>query len=135
MYVRQIDIGKYRHLEDISLGPLVRPGDASDLVVLAGPNGGGKSSILELISLALSNMYSLTYSLNRSQPQSSFEVTIGLLPSEIELLRASATHSQSPAMDYVLEHHSYRRSFQYTSGEYAKNPRIHNQVHEMVTQV
>jgi recombinational DNA repair ATPase RecF len=59
MFIKQIEIQKYRHLENISLGPFLRPPDASDLVVLAGPNGGGKSSVLELLSLALSSMYSL----------------------------------------------------------------------------
>ena len=52
MYVRNIKIGEYRHLNGITLGNFLKPSRSSDLVVLAGPNGGGKSSVLELISLA-----------------------------------------------------------------------------------
>lgn len=138
MYVKRIDIQKYRHLEDIGLGPFLRPPDASDLVVLAGPNGGGKSSILELISLALSNMYSLTYALNRTQSESSFEVTVGLLPSEVELIvkhQAAQTSSQNRALEYLEAHHSYRRSFNFQGGEYQKDPTLHNQVHDLVLTV
>ncbi|MEX0776108.1 MAG: AAA family ATPase [Phycisphaeraceae bacterium] len=135
MYIKQIEIQKYRHLEAITLGPFLRPPDASDLVVLAGPNGGGKSSILELISLALSNMYSLTYALNRTQSESSFEVTVGLLPSEVDLIvkhQSTQTPSQQKAIEYLQNHHSYRRSFKYQGGEYAKDPKLHNQVHDLV---
>ena len=135
MYIKQIEIQKYRHLEGIKLGPFARPPDASDLVVLAGPNGGGKSSILELISLALSSMYSLTYALNRTQSASSFEVTVGLLPSEVELIvkhQSTVTTSQKEAVAYLQTHHSYRRSFKYEGGEYSNNPTIHNQIHELV---
>ena len=135
MYIKQIEIQKYRHLEGIKLGPFLRPPDSSDLVVLAGPNGGGKSSILELISLALSSMYSLTYALNRTQSESSFEVTVGLLPSEVELIvkhQATQTDAQKKAVEYLQNNHSYRRSFRYQGGEYAKDPTLHNQVHDLV---
>ena len=50
-YIKQINIRKYRHLEDLTIGPFLVPGDASDCIVIAGPNGGGKSSILNKISL------------------------------------------------------------------------------------
>jgi energy-coupling factor transporter ATP-binding protein EcfA2 len=138
MFVEQIEIQKYRHLENISIGRFHRPGDASDLVVLAGPNGGGKSSILELISLALSNMYSLTYALNRTQSESAFEVTIGLLPSEVELItkhQTAPSASHQRALEYLTAHHSYRRSFNFPGGEYQKDPTLHNQVHELVVTV
>jgi ABC-type siderophore export system fused ATPase/permease subunit len=49
MYVREIHIKSFRHLEEVHLGPFILPPTGSDLVVLAGPNGGGKSSILELL--------------------------------------------------------------------------------------
>ena len=87
LFIKRIQISKYRHLEDIELLLISRaPSETSELVVLAGPNGGGKTSVLELISQALSNMWSLTFQLNRTAPTSSFEVTIGLTPSELELI-------------------------------------------------
>lgn len=137
MFVKQIEIGKYRHLEDITLGPFLRPSDASELVVLAGPNGGGKSSVLELISLALSNMWSLTYTLNRTQASSSFEVTIALLPSEMQLIQSHEEFARlpEPAKEYLLKHHSYRRSFNFQAGEYAKDQSLHNRLHDLVLKV
>jgi hypothetical protein len=139
MYIKQIEIGKYRHLENLKLGPFPKPSDASDLVVLAGPNGGGKSSVLELISLALSNMWSLTYSLNRTQSKSSFEVTIGLLPTEIELIandQNTAGRNRHPeAQAYLINNGCYCRTFNFPGGEYSKNPPLHNAMHEVVLAV
>jgi len=53
MFIKQIRIRKYRHIENLEVGQFLTPSDSSDLIVFAGPNGGGKSSVLELISQAL----------------------------------------------------------------------------------
>jgi hypothetical protein len=133
MYVKRIDIKKYRHIVDVSLGSFLRPTRQSDLIVLAGPNGGGKTSILELVSFALSNAWSLTYKLNRTAPESAFEVTLGLLPSELELIRADhlkqADTSFEEAYQYLLQRKEYSRSFNFPAGEYEKDPPLHNQMH------
>jgi len=134
MYIKQINIRKYRHIEDLEIGPFLRPSDASDLIVFAGPNGGGKSSVLELISQALANSWSLTYQLNRSAPNSSFEVCIGLLPNEIELIKAK---SDEAALDrevtsYLESHKSYYRGFNFEGGEYDKNSTLQNKIHDAV---
>ncbi len=125
MYVKGIKIKKYRHLVDVSLGSFLRPTSQSDLIVLAGPNGGGKTSILELVSFALSNAWSLTYKLNRTAPESAFEVTLGLLPSELELIRADQLEHTDPnlgeAYQYLLQRKEYSRSFNFPDGEYEKN--------------
>ena len=42
MYVQEIHIKTFRHLENVHLGPFMLPPNGSDLIVLAGPNGGGK---------------------------------------------------------------------------------------------
>jgi predicted ATP-dependent endonuclease of OLD family len=87
MYVRRIRVRKFRHLEDVDLGPFAQPSDASDLIALAGPNGGGKSSVLELLSFALSNTWSLSWSSVRQMPESSFEVEISITAKERDLVR------------------------------------------------
>ena len=136
MYIKQITIAKYRHLENIMLGPFSPPGQASELIVLAGPNGGGKSSVLELISLALSNLWSLSYSLNRTAPSNAFEVTIGLLPDELQLLQQHPAVVQRPdALAYLNSQRSYCRSFNFQGGEYSKQPPLHNFIHDNVIQV
>ena len=78
MYINKIIIKKFRHLENEELGPFNFNNKRSDLTVFAGPNGGGKSSVLELIGYALSNSYSLSWSLNRTFVGFSFEVAMGL---------------------------------------------------------
>ncbi len=106
MYIKHIDIRKYRHIENLEFGGFLAPSDASDCIVVAGPNGGGKSSILELISLALANSWSLTYQLNRSAPDSSFEVCVGLLPSEVKLIKSKiGTHPGNQDAIAHLEAH------------------------------
>ena len=134
MYIKQIKIRKYRHIENLELGPFLTPSESSDLIVFAGPNGGGKSSILELISKALASSWSLTYQLNRSAPDSSFEVCIGLLSSEVDLIKSK---SGADALDpelvaYLDTHKSYYRSFNYEGGEYDKNQTLQNKIHDCV---
>lgn len=139
MYVRDITIGRFRHLHDVRLGPLSTPPKQSDLVVLAGPNGGGKSSILELLGYALSNTWSLNWSIGRSFPESSFEVTLGLTPEEVSLVRESTTARESSALlNYaqVLEERPYvYRSFNFPNGEHAKDPNTQNHIYSLVVQI
>lgn len=142
MFIKNIQVQKYRHLEGLEFGPFRTPDATSDLIVLAGPNGGGKTSVLELISLALSNMWSLTYQLNRTASQSSFEVTIGLLPEELKLIEqakeaASSGFSASDAraFEYLVSQRSYCRSFGFQGGAYQKDPTLHNQMHDLVQRI
>ena len=134
MYIKQINIRKYRHLENLELGPFLTPSDSSDLIVVAGPNGGGKSSVLELISQALASSWSLTYQLNRSAPESSFEVCVGLLPSEVELIKSKSGPAalDTEVMRYLETHRSYYRSFKYEGGEYDKDQPLQNKIHNCV---
>lgn len=137
MYIKRIDINKYRHLENVTLGPFFSPPVSSKLVVLAGPNGGGKSSILELISTAVSNAWSLTYQMNRSQPTSSFEVQLGLLPQEIELISnyQPDREAEEEGLKVLLSKGYYCRGFNYPEGEYAKNSTIQNVMHQIIQKV
>lgn len=82
MYIQKIEIKKFRHLENETLGPFGINRKTTDLIAFAGPNGSGKSSVLELIGYALSNSYSLSWSLPRTFKDFSFEVGIGLSEEE-----------------------------------------------------
>ncbi|MEZ0181704.1 AAA family ATPase [Flavobacterium oncorhynchi] len=83
MYIHEIRISKFRHIENTVIGPFKLNSVISNVFVLAGPNGGGKSSIMELIGYALSDSYSLGWSLSRSFKEFAFEVAIGLNSYEI----------------------------------------------------
>jgi len=96
MYIREISIGKFRHMEDIKIGPHILNPKTSDLTVIAGPNGSGKSSILELIGYALSNSYSLSWSLSRTFINFSFEIAIGLTKSEKQIIIQSLKEELRP---------------------------------------
>lgn len=90
MYVDQMLIGKFRHLKDLELGPFREPAELSELIVLAGTNGGGKSSILELLSFGLTSRYSWQYYQSRQITEHSFAIRIGLTSGELDLLREDA---------------------------------------------
>jgi energy-coupling factor transporter ATP-binding protein EcfA2 len=102
MYVRAVQIRRFRHLEDVALGPFRQPPSQSELVALAGPNGGGKSSILELLGHALSNSWSLSYPISRTFPEASSEIELGLSTVECDLARGWAAETQSTLDPEVL---------------------------------
>jgi energy-coupling factor transporter ATP-binding protein EcfA2 len=138
MFIREIHIEKFRHLKDVHLGPFGQPPDQSDLIVLAGPNGGGKSSILELLGKALSDSWSLNWSLRRTFEGFSFEVAIGVTPEERSLVRRYIhENNRSYAADvtrYFQENGVYYRAYNYQGGRYHENSNLHNKIHEMVTE-
>src|SRR5438270_11912941 len=51
--IREIEIENFRGIEHLSLSFATPGGDASDIAVLAGPNGSGKTTVLEACLLAL----------------------------------------------------------------------------------
>jgi energy-coupling factor transporter ATP-binding protein EcfA2 len=138
MFIREIHINKFRHLKDVHLGPFGQPPDQSDLIALAGPNGGGKSSILELLGKALSDSWSLNWQLRRSFPEFSFEVVIGVTAQERELVRRYIEEKQrsyaAEVVRYFEENGTYYRGYNYPGGRYHQNQALHNQIHEMVTE-
>lgn len=137
MYIRQIYIKTFRHLENVRLGPFSQPHSGSELIVLAGPNGGGKSSILELLGYALSNSWSLEWSLARSFPSNAFEIEIGLTHEERDLVsqygRANSLPYFTPLVaEYLEKTGSYFRSYNLPDGEYQENSTLHDQIHSIV---
>ncbi|UOZ07713.1 AAA family ATPase [Amycolatopsis sp. WQ 127309] len=86
MYIREIRILRYRHLVDIKI-EAPRQDKASSAIVFAGPNGGGKSTLLEVI--ALSNASSGGYGYNGSglTGEDLFEVDYEVTAGEAEIVR------------------------------------------------
>jgi predicted ATPase len=137
MFISEIHIRSFRHLENIHLGSFAIPSAKSDLVVLAGPNGGGKSSILELLGFALSNSWSLSWELRRSFPSNAFEVAISLTSEERRLVLDHINNKNfgysEEVFNYLESKGTYYRSFNYSEGEYQKNATLYNQIHQLVT--
>jgi energy-coupling factor transporter ATP-binding protein EcfA2 len=139
MYVSGIQINRFRHIEDVRLGPYPGPGLTSDLVALAGPNGGGKSSILELLGYALSQAWSLGWSLRRTFGDFSFEVALGLTKEERQLVREFVdarpqyASSYAAAVEYLSVSDTYYRGYNFPSGQYDANQQLYNQIHQLAT--
>src|SRR6185503_6835543 len=137
MFISQIHIRSFRHIENVHISPFAEPPASSDLVVLAGPNGGGKSSVLELLGYALSNAWSLNWSLYRTFPTNAFEVAIGITRDERRLVReylASALDRYSDeVLEYIENHGVYYRAYNYAEGEYQRNANLYNQIHNLIT--
>ena len=132
MYVRSIDIRAFRHLRNVRIGPLPEPSKESNIQVLAGPNGGGKSSVLELLGYALSSSWSVAWSINRSFPAAAFQIELGLTTEECSTLRDYNTaHPQQyleEGVDQVMRTKGWTRSYNYDS-----NVQLENSVHAFVT--
>jgi predicted ATPase len=47
VFIQDVTVHVFMNLRSVHLGPFAAPTAMSDLVVLAGANGGGKSSVLE----------------------------------------------------------------------------------------
>lgn len=139
MYIKEIRIKSFRHLENVHLGPFTKPPNQSELVVLAGPNGGGKSSVLELLGYALSQSWSLRWRLHRSFPTSSFEIAIGVTPYERNLIQEYINSSEytieAEVLAQFLENGVYYRAFKYAEGEYQKHATLYNNIHDLVTKI
>jgi recombinational DNA repair ATPase RecF len=84
MYVKEIFISEFRNLKNVKLGPFTQKDDKSELVVLAGPNGSGKTSIMELLGSTLSSILgtNLQFKRNMSFIQR-YKVLIGIHASEL----------------------------------------------------
>ena len=137
MHVAQIEIARFRHVLDAKVGPLGPPGPRSDLVVLAGPNGGGKSSIVDLVAFALTNTWGWNWQVRRSFPNSSFELAFGL--SEDDLAQIRTRIADNPALDTdgvfgrLQDERKYYRGFDFPGGMFAADQRFHQAAHQLVT--
>lgn len=112
MFVKELLVHRFRHLTDVRVGPFTEPTETSDLVVLGGPNGGGKTSVLELLSYALTNFYGWQFEQFRTFQDFSFSIMFGLTDPEIEnateLLLQQGAQMQS-TVDVLRQERGYWR--------------------------
>ncbi len=145
MYIREIHIEKFRHLQDVHLGPFREPTSLSEAVALAGPNGGGKSSVLELLALGLSSTFSLQFAADRQLEDYAFEVAIALTRDEVSLVRqvrekvADEKPNVKEALTHLEDRGYYYRVFnrhtQFSQREdAAQNQLIHDLVYGTLRQ-
>jgi len=139
VFVREIHIKKFRHLEDIHLGPFTAPGEISTSIALAGPNGGGKSSILEVLGFALSNSLSLSWVLHRTFPDHAFEVCFGLNDLDVTIIDswlADATPSDADraAADELKSARVVYRGFNMHDGVSVEDATRQNRMFRVATQ-
>lgn len=105
MYIERLIVRSFRLVRDAEFGPFREPSDLGELIVLAGPNGGGKSSVLELLSYGLAQRYSWAYYQSRTFGEHSFAIKVGLTSDEIVGLQQLG---ESPA---AIEYASRERGY------------------------
>ena len=98
-------VQRFRHLNDVEIGPFRQPAEIGELIVLAGPNGSGKSSLLELLSLGIATRYNYQYYRARQITDHAFGIKIALSDSEL-----AEIESQSPD-EAVLEYARRNRGY------------------------
>ena len=138
MYIESVRVGKFRHIQAVELGPLPAPFTESVSIVLAGPNGGGKSSILELIGYGMSNAWSLSWALHRNFPEHSFEITMGLNDEDCNVIDRWLVEAEPPEADVevarrLIDKRRILRGFNYPDGDFQKNTAEYNQLFRIAT--
>ena len=131
MFIQEMKVRSFRHIRDASFGPFREPPSLSEMIVLAGPNGGGKSSVLELLSYGLTNRYSWQYYQSRSISNHSFAVKIGLTESEINSLPAEA--AKEGVIDYARRERGYWMIVNMPEVLSPETTRVNDQVHGLVS--
>src|SRR4030065_2127548 len=96
-------VKRFRHLRDVELRPVRQPAAIGELIVLAGPNGGGKSSLLELLSLGIATRYNYQYYQARQISNHAFGIKIALADSELAELE-----DQSPDEPLLASTHQHK---------------------------
>lgn len=141
MFIREVTVHEFRNLRGVHLGPFSPPTAKSDIVVLAGANGGGKSSILEVTNYALSNAFGYSYGNRRSMPpRFHFDVALGLTAEEIRLIRQyleeNRTYTyQRDALEQLVEKRQYVRHFRQNVEPGQPSYQLYDACHSLVTHI
>ena len=135
LYVHSLNIARFRHLRDIELGPFTAPLKQSEVIAIAGPNGGGKSSILELVGYALSARWGYAWSLARTFGDFSFEVGFGLTAEELRLLDSAENGLSESLTRRLLDDRVIYVGYNYPNGRYAQDEHVYNELFNSVSRV
>lgn len=108
MYIKELRILRFRHLENVRLGPFLEPGSRSSLIVLTGPNGSGKSAILSLLAYGLASNWNLNASWFDRNEKFEMEMDIAITPLEQKII---GTYLENPS-NSQFNHEIYRHAFQ-----------------------
>src|SRR5262249_30329006 len=141
MFIQEVTIHEFRNLKFVHLGPFGAPTKKSDIVVLAGANGGGKSSVLEVLSYAYSSSFGFTYANRRPMPDKyRFDVSIGLSGEELLLIRKfldedKAYRYQQAGLEQLLEKRFYVRSFRQNVSDPLQAIPVYDWCHSIVSYI
>jgi predicted ATPase len=141
MFIQEVTVHEFRNLKSVHLGPFGAPTKKSDIVVLAGANGGGKSSVLEVLSFAYSNTFGFGYANRRPMPEKyHFDVSIGLSAEELLLIRKYLDENkeyryQQAGLEQLLEKRFYVRSFRQNVSDAEQSKPVYDWCHILVQHI
>jgi energy-coupling factor transporter ATP-binding protein EcfA2 len=141
MFIQEVTIHEFRNLKYVHLGPFGAPPKKSDIVVLAGANGGGKSSVLEVLSYAFSNAFGMGYGNRRPMPNRfRFDVSIGLSSEELLLIQKYLDENnnyqyQRDALEQLVQKRGYVRTFRQNVTDAQQALPVYDRCHGMVQHI
>lgn len=131
MYVAQLKVARFRQIQDAEIGPFREPDKLGELIVLAGANGSGKSSVLELLSFGLANRYSWYYYSSRRVTDHSFAVQIGLTSDELDEIGEIA--DDAAIIEYARAKRGYWMEVNMPDALDSAERQINEKVHALVS--
>lgn len=131
MYIEEMRVERFRHLRNLRLGPFRSPAKSGEIIILAGPNGGGKSSVLELLTLGLANRYSYQYYQARQMTEYTFAIKIGLTDAELDEL--DTDNPQPDAIAFARDNRGYWVQVNMPSVLDGSNQTLNERVHGLVS--